>query len=77
MRFVGRALPDPVLDAKTISLYREQLARDGTVERLLARFVVAPARAFLHIDPFRLMLVSVLQLVWSASAVGQIAKLPW
>jgi hypothetical protein len=38
MRFVGRALHDLVLDAKTIWLYREQLARDGTVGRPFARF---------------------------------------
>ncbi|HTV45303.1 MAG TPA: transposase [Stellaceae bacterium] len=38
MRFVGLALHDPAPDAKTIWLYREQLARVGTVERLFARF---------------------------------------
>ena len=38
MRFVGLALHDPVPDAKTIWLYREQLARVGAVERLFARF---------------------------------------
>jgi transposase, IS5 family len=38
MRFIGLALHDPVPDAKTIWLYREQLARVGTVERLFARF---------------------------------------
>ena len=38
MRFVGLALPDPAPDAKTIWLYREQLARVGAVERLFARF---------------------------------------
>src|SRR3974390_544140 len=38
MRFVGQALHDPVPDAKTIWLYREQLARAGTAERLFARF---------------------------------------
>ena len=38
MRFVGLALHDPVPDAKTIWLYREQLARAGAVERLFARF---------------------------------------
>jgi IS5 family transposase len=38
MRFVGLSLPDPVPDAKTIWLYREQLARAGVVERLFARF---------------------------------------
>ncbi len=35
MRFVGLALHDPVPDAKTIWLFREQLARAGAVERLL------------------------------------------
>ena len=35
---VGLALHDPVPDAKTIWLYREQLARAGVVERLFARF---------------------------------------
>jgi transposase, IS5 family len=38
MRFVGLVLHDPVPDAKTIWLYREQLARAGAVERLFARF---------------------------------------
>jgi IS5 family transposase len=38
LRFVGLALDDPVPDAKTIWLYREQLARAGAVERLFARF---------------------------------------
>jgi IS5 family transposase len=38
MRFVGLALYDPVPDAKTIWLYREQLARAGAAERLFARF---------------------------------------
>jgi IS5 family transposase len=38
MRFVGLALHDPVPDAKTIWLYREQLARAGAVERVFARF---------------------------------------
>ena len=38
MRFVGLALHDRVPDAKTIWLYREQLARAGAVERLFARF---------------------------------------
>jgi IS5 family transposase len=37
-RFVGQALHDPVPDAKTIWLYREQLARAAAVERLFARF---------------------------------------
>ena len=38
MRFVGLALPDPVPDAKTIWLFREQLARAGATERLFTRF---------------------------------------
>jgi transposase len=38
MRFCGLALHDPVPDAKTIWLYREQLTRVGAIERLFARF---------------------------------------
>src|SRR5919204_412657 len=38
MRFVGLALHDAVPDAKTLWLYREQLARAGAAERLFARF---------------------------------------
>jgi IS5 family transposase len=38
MRFVGLAVHDPVPDAKTIWLYREQLARAGAAEKLFARF---------------------------------------
>jgi transposase len=38
MRFVGLAMHDPVPDAKTIWLYREQLARAGAAEQLFARF---------------------------------------
>jgi transposase len=38
MRFVGLVLHDAVPDAKTIWLYREQLARAGAAERLFARF---------------------------------------
>src|SRR4029077_10063274 len=38
MRFLGVALHDPVPCAKTICLYREQLARAGVVERLFAQF---------------------------------------
>jgi len=38
MRFVGLASHDPVPDAKTIWLYREQLARAGATEKLFARF---------------------------------------
>ena len=36
--FVGLALHDPVPDAKTIWLFREQLARAGAAEPLFARF---------------------------------------
>jgi IS5 family transposase len=38
MRFVGLALHEPVPDAKTIWLYREQLVRAGSLKRLFARF---------------------------------------
>jgi IS5 family transposase len=38
MRFIGLALHDPVPDAKTIWLFREQLARAGAAEKLFARF---------------------------------------
>jgi transposase, IS5 family len=38
MRFLGLALEDRVPDAKTIWLFREQLARAGAVERLFGRF---------------------------------------
>ena len=38
MRFVGLSLSDPVPDAKTIWLFREQLARAGAAEKLFARF---------------------------------------
>ena len=38
MRFCGLALHDPVPDAKTIWLFREQLTRAGAVDRLFARF---------------------------------------
>jgi len=38
MRFVGLALHEPVPDAKTIWLYREQLLRTGALKRLFARF---------------------------------------
>ena len=41
MRFLGLALHDPVPDAKTIWLYREQLTRAGAIERLFARFDAA------------------------------------
>jgi len=38
MRFIGLALHEPVPDAKTIWLYREQLVRAGSLKRLFARF---------------------------------------
>jgi transposase, IS5 family len=38
MRFVGLALHQPVPDAKTLSLFREQLAKAGAIEKLFARF---------------------------------------
>lgn len=38
MRFLGLGLQDSVPDAKTIWLYREALARSGTVEALFADF---------------------------------------
>src|SRR6476619_5897217 len=38
MRFVGLGLHDPVPDAKTIWLYREQLTRAGAIKRLFQRF---------------------------------------
>jgi len=38
MRFVGLELHDAVPDAKTIWLYRERLARAGTIEALFGRF---------------------------------------
>jgi len=38
MRFTGLALHEPVPDAKTIWLYREQLVRTGSLKRLFARF---------------------------------------
>lgn len=38
MRFIGLALHDAVPDAKTIWLFREQVARAGAAERLFARF---------------------------------------
>lgn len=41
MRFAARGLDDPVPDAKTIWLYREQLTRAGASERLLVRFDAA------------------------------------
>ena len=45
MRFIGLALHDVVPDAKTIWLFREQLARAGAVETLFARFdTLLPAK---------------------------------
>jgi transposase, IS5 family len=41
MRFVGLALHEPVPDATTIWLFREQLLRAGAIERLFARFDAA------------------------------------
>jgi IS5 family transposase len=38
MRFLGLGLDDPVPDAKTVWLYREQLAQAGMVEGLFADF---------------------------------------
>ncbi len=38
MRFCGLALHDPVPDAKTIWLFREQLTRAGVIGRLFAQF---------------------------------------
>jgi len=38
MRFVGLALHEPVPDAKTIWLFREQLVRAGAFDRLFASF---------------------------------------
>ena len=41
MRFVGLSLAYPVPDAKTVWLFREQLVRAGTFERLFERFDAA------------------------------------
>jgi IS5 family transposase len=41
MRFVGLALHEPVPDAKTIWLFREQLTKAGAVDRLFRRFDAA------------------------------------
>ena len=38
MRFAGLALHEPVPDATTIWLFREQLIQAGAIERLFARF---------------------------------------
>jgi len=48
MRFAGLALHDPVPDAKTIWLFREQLVRAGAFQRLFDRFdAVLRERGFL------------------------------
>src|SRR5512135_1345128 len=48
MRFCGLALHDPVPDAKTIWLYREQLTRAGAIDRLFERFdAILRERGFL------------------------------
>jgi transposase, IS5 family len=41
MRFVGLALHEPVPDATTVWLFREQLVQAGAIERLFARFDAA------------------------------------
>jgi IS5 family transposase len=41
LRFVGLALHEPVPDAKTVWLFREQLTRAGAIEKLFARFDAA------------------------------------
>jgi transposase, IS5 family len=38
MRFVGLVLYEPVPDAKTVWLFREQLVRAGAIEKLFIRF---------------------------------------
>ena len=53
LRFVGLGLHEPVPDAKTIWLFREQLTRAGAIEKLFARFdavlrdqgILAPRRS--------------------------------
>ena len=51
MRFVGLALHEPVPDAKTIWLYREQLVGAGRFERLFAQFDrVLRERGYLTMD---------------------------
>jgi IS5 family transposase len=51
MRFVRSAMHDAVSDAKTIWLYREQLARAGTAKRLFARFdVLLKGKGWLAMD---------------------------
>src|SRR5512132_4030114 len=47
MRFVGLALHDPVSDAKTLWLFREQLARAGVFERLFQRFAILREKGYL------------------------------
>ena len=48
MRFAGLSLADPVPDAKTIWLFREQLVRAGAFDRLFERFdAILRERGFL------------------------------
>jgi IS5 family transposase len=50
MRFVGLELHEPVLEAKTIWLYREQLKRAGAIDTLFRRFdAVLAAKGYLAI----------------------------
>ena len=53
MRFVGLALHEPVPDAKTIWLYREQLVCAGSLKRLFVRFGTHHRRRRLAPVPFR------------------------
>jgi transposase, IS5 family len=48
MRFVGLGLHEPIPDAKTVWLYREQLKRAGAIESLFRRFdAVLTAKGYL------------------------------
>src|SRR3712207_4585282 len=48
MRFAGLALHEPVPDATTIWLFREQLVRASAIERLFARFdTILPEKGLL------------------------------
>jgi IS5 family transposase len=48
MRFVGLGLHEPIPDAKTVWLYREQLKRVGAIESLFRRFdAVLTAKGYL------------------------------
>ena len=48
MRFAGLSLADPVPDAKTIWLFREQLVQAGAFDRLFERFdAILRERGFL------------------------------